>query len=74
MPIRKFDRFSTLNGQKIAIYINIYAHSDVCRPNQNHIQMLNEQRKNSKSGKGGLDDEPLLDWENYYTLVSYIIT
>ena len=42
-----------------------------CLPNQKHIQMLNEQRKNSKTGKGGLEDEPLLDWENYYSLVSY---
>ena len=41
----------------------------VCPRDRNHIQVLNEQRKNSKTGK--IEDEPLLDWENYYNLVSY---
>ena len=33
--------------------------------------MLNEQRKNSKSGKVE-DSEPLLDWESYYILVGEV--
>ena len=41
----------------------------VCPHDHKYIQVLNEQRKNSKTGK--IEDEPLLDWENYYNLVSY---
>ena len=54
---------------QICILSRIVEFLIVCRYNHNHIQVLNEQRKNSKTGK--IEDEPLLDWENYYNLVSH---